>query len=418
MAKTFVKLDRRELRKLQAGDKVTEHGIAFERLASGDGIYSVAVMVDGVRIHRVIGRESDGTTRTQAEEFIEKVRTDARHDRLTLPKGRKIALSFKDAAGKYMLKLKESGGKNLDVKQRHIDQHLVPFFGVTPLSKISTFDVERYKKHRLSEVAQKGGDRRSLTADRRTAIADARRSAEKSADRTEGKKTAPGTVNRELATLSHLFGLAGEWGWITSAKPRMKRMKEGDGRIVYLTAEQAQRFLAAAADSDNAQLYPFVLIALETSMRKSEVLSIARANVDVQRRLIYIPQAKGGARDQPITERLAMFLDKYMKESIRSTDAWLFPSASSKSGHTIAIEKPFRKAAAAAGLDPTQVVRHTLRHTAVSHLVQSGVDLPTVKRISGHKTLQMVERYAHQNGEHIQAAMDKLQERYAPSKVA
>jgi len=43
--------------------------------------------------------------------------------------------------------------------------------------------------------------------------------------------------------------------------------------------------------------------------------------------------------------------------------------------------------------------------------VQSGVDLPTVKRISGHKTLIMVERYAHQNGEHIQSAMEKLQNR-------
>jgi hypothetical protein len=40
-----------------------------------------------------------------------------------------------------------------------------------------------------------------------------------------------------------------------------------------------------------------------------------------------------------------------------------------------------------------------------------GLDLPTVKRISGHKTLAMVERYAHQNGEHIQAAMDALQNR-------
>jgi integrase len=58
------------------------------------------------------------------------------------------------------------------------------------------------------------------------------------------------------------------------------------------------------------------------------------------------------------------------------------------------------------------VVRHTLRHTAITHLVQAGVDLPTVKRISGHKTLIMVERYAHQNGAHIQAAMDALEARY------
>lgn len=48
--------------------------------------------------------------------------------------------------------------------------------------------------------------------------------------------------------------------------------------------------------------------------------------------------------------------------------------------------------------------------------VQAGVDLPTVKRISGHKTLIMVERYSHQNGAHIQVAMDKLQERILASK--
>jgi len=68
-----------------------------------------------------------------------------------------------------------------------------------------------------------------------------------------------------------------------------------------------------------------------------------------------------------------------------------------------------------AGLDPKQVVRHTLRHTAITHLVQAGVDLPTVKRISGHKTMAMVERYAHQSGSHIAAAMDKLDERFRSS---
>ena len=64
-----------------------------------------------------------------------------------------------------------------------------------------------------------------------------------------------------------------------------------------------------------------------------------------------------------------------------------------------------------AGLDPKEVVRHTLRHTAITHF-QAGVDLPTVQRISDHKTLQMVVRYSHQNGEHIKTAMDALEERY------
>jgi site-specific recombinase XerD len=99
-------------------------------------------------------------------------------------------------------------------------------------------------------------------------------------------------------------------------------------------------------------------------------------------------------------------------QSMRTNQIWLFPAARSQTGHTMNIEKSFRRVVAAAGLDPKQVLRHTLRHTAITHLVQAGIDLPTVKRISGHKTLQMVERYSHHNEAHIQAAMDKLEQRY------
>ena len=98
---------------------------------------------------------------------------------------------------------------------------------------------------------------------------------------------------------------------------------------------------------------------------------------------------------------------------IGSNQQWLFPSKRSASTHVMNIEKAFRRVVARAGLNPKEIVRHTLRHTAIMHLVQAGVDLPTVQRISGHKSLQMVVRYSHQNGSHIQSAMDKLEKRYA-----
>jgi site-specific recombinase XerD len=47
-------------------------------------------------------------------------------------------------------------------------------------------------------------------------------------------------------------------------------------------------------------------------------------------------------------------------------------------------------------MNPEEVLRHTLRHTAISHLVQAGVDLPTVKRISGHKTLAQLPQFEGQ----------------------
>lgn len=393
MAKAFDKLTRPATRKLAASEKITEHGITFERLANGDGVFTVNIMADGQRIHRVVGRESDGTTRTQAEDFIAKVRNDAKHDRLALPKGRKVALSFREAAGKYLDRLKESGGKDVKAKTHRLNLHLVPFFGDMPLCKISGFDIERYKRQRQQEaviVRPRG----------------------KTIERTPGKASTAtqGTINRELAVLSHLFNLAIEWGWMDRRPAKIKRFQEGQGRITYLTTDQITRLIECAKKDSSQIIYPFIVIGVETSMRKMEILSIRREHVDVERRTIFIQKAKAGAREQPITQHLAEFLAEYIA-ALPPGSPWLFPSPGAVSGHAMDIRKPFRRVVEAAGLDPDQVVRHTLRHTAITHLVQAGVDLPTVKRISGHKTLVMVERYAHQNGEHIQGAMDKLQER-------
>jgi integrase len=397
VAKTFAKLTRPAMRKLQPGAKITEHGITFERQANNDGVFTVNVMVDGERIHRVIGRESEGSTRTEAEEFIEKARQDAKAGRLNLPKGRKTVLRFAQAADEYLTKLEQEGGKDLAMKRRRLSLHLVPFFGSMPLSKLCTFDVERYKKHRLLELAIVGGVK------------------QKPRDTTKLKTTSPGTINRELAALSHLFNKAIEWGWIDVRPAIIKRYHEGQSRITYLTVEQIKRLLECATYDQNPQVYPFIVIGLGTSMRRMEILSIRRDNVNLERRTIYIPNAKGGSREQPITQQLAEFLKGHIAALPKGTP-WLFPSPGARTGHTMDIRKPFRRVVSAAGMNPDEVVRHTLRHTAITHLVQAGVDLPTVKRISGHKTLIMVERYAHQNGEHINTAMDKLEDRYRKIK--
>jgi integrase len=390
MSKTFVKLTRPNMRKLAPGEKLNEQGITFQRQADGDGVFTINIMVDGQRIHRVIGRESEGATRTQAEEFIAKIRNDAKHDRLSLPKGRKIALSFREAAGKYLARLKESGGKDLKMKTARLKHHLIPFFGDTPLSRITVFDIDRYKKRRTEERYEAKPDG-------------------KTSGRIPHGACKPGTINRELATLSHVFSMAKDWGWIERS-PKIKRFPEGQGRITYLTSEQVARLIECAKTDNSPLVLPFILVGVETSMRLQEILSIKKEHIDTARRVIFIPKAKAGAREQPITQTLADFLSRHV-QALPPGSPWLFPSPSAKGGHTTTIVRAFRRVVEAAGLDPRVVLRHTLRHTAITHLVQSGVDLPTVQRISGHKTLAMVARYAHQNGEHIQSAMSKLEAR-------
>lgn len=377
MALKFQKLTRSNIRALKSGQKISEQGVNFERLSNGDGRYTLNIMVDGKRVHRVLGKESEGVTRQQAEDTIAKLKTDARHGRLNLPKGRKLTLNFQKATIHYLEKLELEGGRNIEKKREQLRLHLVPFFKERPLACITTFDVERYKKHR-AEMAKNG------------------------------------TINRELAVLSHLLNKAVEWKWLEFKACQIKRLPEDKGRITYLTAEQISRIITAAKADQCFYVYPFIVIGLETSMRRMEILSIQLKYIDLEKHVIFIPQAKSGAREQPITKRLTGFLRAYI-EAAASDQIWLFPSKHSVSGHMVNIEKPFRRVIERAGLNPKEVVRHTLRHTAITHLVQAGVDLPTVQRISGHKTLQMVVRYSHQNGAHIQSAMDKLERQYSLS---
>jgi integrase len=324
MALKFKKLTRNNIRKAKPGDKLQEHGIFFQRLPNGDGRYTINIMVDGIRVHRVIGMESEGVTRTQAENFIEQARTDARKGRLNLPKGRKVALGFRDAAKNYLVKLDKEGGKDLIKKEQRLRLHLSPFFKDKPLSKISTFDIERFKKSRKEEGVTNG------------------------------------TVNRELAALSHLFSKAVEWKWIDHRPAKINRLKEDSGRIVYLTVAQVAELLEKAGEHQSFYIYPFIRIAVETSMRRSEILSIRLENIDLQRRIIFIPQAKAGAREQPITKNLAEYLAELLKTAEPGQE-WLFPSTITKCGHIKWPENAFRSVVKAAGLDPKQVVPHTLR---------------------------------------------------------
>jgi len=251
MAKSFKKLTRPNIRKLLVGNSVSEHGITFDRRTDGDGRFVVNIMVDGQRIHRVIGKESDGVTRQQAEDYIQKVRTEARQGRLNLPKGRKLTMGFNEAVKEYMNRLRNDGGKDLKSKHQRFKHHLRPFFTNKPLEIISTFDVDRYKKKRVAEGA------------------------------------ASGSVNRELAALSHLFTMAVEWKWINNRPATIKRLKEDTGRIVYLTTGQIERLIEAAIADQCEALYPFIVIGLGTAMRKSEILSIKLSDIDLEKQVIY-----------------------------------------------------------------------------------------------------------------------------------
>ncbi len=71
------------------------------------------------------------------------------------------------------------------------------------------------------------------------------------------------------------------------------------------------------------------------------------------------------------------------------------------------MSRGFRRAVLRAGLDPTKVTPHLMRHTLVTNLSKT-VDIATIQKISGHKTAAMVMRYTHVNDERIDLALASL----------
>jgi integrase len=93
-------------------------------------------------------------------------------------------------------------------------------------------------------------------------------------------------VNRYLAVLSQLLHKAVEWDWLEKPPIKVKKYKESAGRIHYLSKEQVETLLNAAKADEHPCIYPFILIGLETGMRRMEILSIRLENIYLERQII------------------------------------------------------------------------------------------------------------------------------------
>jgi len=372
MSLRFSRLDRPAIRKLQLGEKITEHGITAERLADGDLRYSVNVMVDGLRIHRVIGKEKEGVTRTQAEEFTEKVRTDARSDRLSLPKRRKLRLTFTAAADHYLKKLKEIDGRDYINNEQHLRIHLKPYLGTIRIDQISAFTLQKFQAHCMK------------------------------------KGVAESTVNRILATYRRMGRKLVKWKVISSPFPTLELRKEHNARDYVISEDEEQLLLEAALRDSSPYIWLFIKLGLATSLRHSEILRARFDNFDPERRRLRV-QVKGGRwRRQPLTRSITEILVKE-REMAKDPKGWIFPSLRADSGHIESMDEAFGRCVKAAGMNPAMVVPHIMRHTAITRLAATGADIKTIQEFSGHESLTMVLRYAHAQDRAIDSALERLE---------
>ena len=269
------------------------------------------------------------------------------------PKGTGITLA--QAADRYLSS--KARKRTIEADRRQLDLLRIEFGAETPLAEITASRISEYKAKRLAAL-RKIGEGETAVERRLTAAA----------------------VNRPLALLRHLLRLAHEeWEAIDNV-PRIRLEKEPQGRLRWLTEEEIMRLLDAAAKSKDKELRAAMIVALNTGLRRGELLGLTWERVDLSRGVIRLELINSGRRREvPMND-----------DSYRALVA-IGPRAGGRVFKTRFIQTA-NNAVAAAKLDDVNF--HTLRHTFASWAVMRGVTLKELQELL-HASLAMTMRYAH-----------------------
>ena len=190
--------------------------------------------------------------------------------------------------------------------------------------------------------------------------------------------------------LKGMLTKAVEWKYlIASPAVGVRAIKDSGRRTRILTPEEQQALLAAYDIGRRRHVRPIIELLLITGARLGEVFGL-RWEDTTGGFLRFVDTKNGRPRRLPITPPMAALLAAVP----RRDPIFVFVSGRSGTRYT-RILTGFKAAVADAGIHPANVVIHTLRHTALSRMMDAGLDVRTIMEISGHRSLAMLERYTH-----------------------
>lgn len=221
----------------------------------------------------------------------------------------------------------------------------------------------------------------------------------------ESKGNSPATINRKLSVLSKMLETAVHEGILENV-PKMPRMKEGKGRIRFITTDEERQLLELLNKWGKVDHADAVVVLLDTGMRTGELFKLEKQDVTFKRGkpvavTLWITK-NGNSRTQPLTTRAAEVIAKRC-EGLKPADR-IFPF------DQWWLRATWDRARAALGLeDDEQFVPHVLRHTCASRLAQRGIPLPMIKEYLGHLSIQTTMRYAHLTTDSLKMAVNALE---------
>tara|TARA_R110002073_G_scaffold331990_3_gene517321 strand:+ start:1286 stop:2356 length:1071 start_codon:yes stop_codon:yes gene_type:complete len=226
-----------------------------------------------------------------------------------------------------------------------------------------------------------------------------------------GKPRSPATVNRYMAALSVVFTTAvKEWGWLEDNPMRkVTKPSESRGRVRFLLDDERILLLKACKESSNPYLYSVVVLALSTGMRQGEIMGLTWDVVDLNQGRAILHETKNGERRAVAITGHALEVLKELNKVRRIDCNLLFPTKEGAPQKPMDLRSPWETAVKKAELQDFHF--HDLRHSAASYLAMNGASLAEIAEVLGHKTLQMVKRYAHLSEGHTARVVASMNEK-------
>ena len=242
------------------------------------------------------------------------------------------------------------------------------FFGDIPLTAITPEEIEKFKMQKVKKV-------RKLT------------------------------VNHYLNQLRHMLNIAVDRGYLKTnpmAKVKNFRIQESEIRTQRVLSEEEEEKLL---NSCSGFLKKLIIVALNTGMRKSEILNLKWEEVDLNERLIILTNTKNRRiREIPINDDVFEVFREELKH--RRSSPYVFVSRANKPIDSMVLQRAFKRVARRVGISELRF--HDLRHTFATRLLQKGVDIITVMLLLGHSDVTMTQRYSHSALSQKREAVEKL----------
>lgn len=337
--------------------------IRKRELKSGAKWFVDIRLPNGKRIRKHVG------TKKQAEEVEKKITAEIVEGKWGIREKKDI--SFDELAKEYLLYAEANKAASTFYTDKcRIQGHLLPYFGDTLISRITPQMLDTYKQMRVREGASNN------------------------------------TVNHGLTNLSHMLRMAIRWGYIDrNVVSLVDKMKVPKRSPRFLHQEEIRRLVEAAMGS---HIYPLIMTALHTGMRKSELFNLIWADIDFDNHTVTVqPKDDWHTKNYKplflqLTPALYEILGKHWERGVRTEYVFTYKGRQLKSN----IKRSFTTVLKKAGLE--NVTLHALRHTFASQLVMAGVSLMEIQELMGHQSFETTLQYAHLSEDHAKKQVNKL----------